>query len=69
MDLEQARLCTLIRGNLYVAAISDILDAMGHREDEFIDLVRDKVESENASRRKILEGKSLREVYTEYGVL
>ena len=38
-------------------------------EDKVLELAADKVGEENASRRELLEGKSLREVYSKYGVL
>jgi len=38
-------------------------------EDEALEMAADKAGRENASRAELIKGKSLREVYSKYGVL
>ena len=56
-------------GELVFADFDGVVVVPNDLEDKALELAADKVGRENASRRELLEGKSLREVYSKYGVL
>jgi 4-hydroxy-4-methyl-2-oxoglutarate aldolase len=56
-------------GELVFADFDGVVVVPSDLEDKVLELAADKVGRENASRRELIEGKSLREVYAKYGVL
>jgi regulator of RNase E activity RraA len=56
-------------GNLIFADFDGIVVAPNEVEEAVLVQAQEKVHKENLSRKELLEGKSLREVYTKYGVL
>jgi 4-hydroxy-4-methyl-2-oxoglutarate aldolase len=56
-------------GNLIFADFDGIVVVPNEVEGEVLLKAQEKVEKENFSRKELLEGKSLREVYRKYGVL
>ena len=56
-------------GNLIFADFDGIVVVPNEVEEAVLVKAQEKVQKENLSRRELLEGKSLREVYLKYGVL
>jgi len=56
-------------GNLIFADFDGIVVVPNEVEETVMVKAQEKVHKENLSRKELLEGKSLREVYTKYGVL
>lgn len=56
-------------GNLIFADFDGIAVVPNEVEETVLTRAKEKVHKENLSRKELLEGKSLREVYTKYGVL
>jgi 4-hydroxy-4-methyl-2-oxoglutarate aldolase len=56
-------------GNLVFADFDGIVVVPQEVEEAVLTKAREKVDKENLSRKELLEGKSLREVYRKYGVL
>jgi regulator of RNase E activity RraA len=56
-------------GNLIFADFDGIVVVPNEVEEAVLVQAQEKVHKENLSRKELLEGKSLREVYTKYGVL
>jgi len=56
-------------GELVYADFEGVVVAPQARGKDGLHLALEKVGKENASRQELLNGKSLREVYTQYGVL
>src|SRR5580700_11050549 len=56
-------------GNLVFADFDGIVVVPNEVEEAVIVQAKEKVQKENLSNRELLEGKSLREVFTKYGVL
>ena len=56
-------------GNLIFADFDGIVVVPNEVEEEVLVKAQDKVHKENLSRKELLEGKSLREVFHKYGVL
>jgi regulator of RNase E activity RraA len=56
-------------GELVFADFDGVVVVPRDLEDKVLELAADKVGRENASRRELMEGKSLRAVYSKYGVL
>jgi 4-hydroxy-4-methyl-2-oxoglutarate aldolase len=56
-------------GNLIFADFDGIVVVPREVEEAVLVKAQEKVQKENLSRRELLEGKSLREVYLKYGVL
>ena len=56
-------------GEIVFADFDGIVVIPRDLEDEALELAKEKISSENRSRRALLEGKTLREVWETYGVL
>lgn len=56
-------------GNLIFADFDGIVVVPSEVEEEVLEKAQEKVHKENLSRKELMEGKSLREVYLKYGVL
>jgi len=56
-------------GNLIFADFDGIVVVPNEIEEAVLVQAQEKVHKENLSRKELLEGKSLREVYMKYGVL
>lgn len=56
-------------GNLIFADFDGIVVVPAEAEESVFAKAQEKVQKESLSRKELLEGKSLREVYTKYGVL
>ncbi len=56
-------------GDLVFADFDGVVVVPRDVEDKVLELAADKVGRENASRRELMEGRLLREVYAKYGVL
>jgi regulator of RNase E activity RraA len=56
-------------GNLIFADFDGIVVVPNEVEEAVLVKAQEKVHKENLSRKELLEGKSLREVYLKYGVL
>jgi regulator of RNase E activity RraA len=56
-------------GELVFADFDGIVVIPGNVEDEVLRLAEEKVGKENESRRELLKGRSLRDVYNQYRVL
>jgi regulator of RNase E activity RraA len=56
-------------GELVFADFDGVVVVPRTVEDEVLQLAEEKVGKENATRRELLKGRSLRDVYNEYGVL
>jgi 4-hydroxy-4-methyl-2-oxoglutarate aldolase len=56
-------------GELVFADFDGVVVVPSNLEDKALELAAEKVGRESASRRELMEGKSLREVYSKYGVL
>jgi regulator of RNase E activity RraA len=56
-------------GNLIFADFDGIVVVPDEVEEAVLVKAQEKVQKENLSRKELLEGKSLREVYLKYGVL
>ena len=56
-------------GDIIFADFDGIIVIPKGMEKELYERARAKVEAENLSRKELLEGKSLREVYEKYGAL
>ena len=56
-------------GDLVFADFDGVVVVPREAEDKVFQLAREKVEAEDVSRKELLEGKTLREVYDKYGAL
>lgn len=56
-------------GDIIFADFDGVVVIPQHIEQELFELARKKAEAENLSRKELLEGKTLREVYEKYGAL
>jgi regulator of RNase E activity RraA len=56
-------------GDLIFADLDGVVVVPAKLEDEVFRRAAEKVSAENATRRELLKGRTLREVYAEYGVL
>ena len=56
-------------GDMIYADFDGVVVIPREVEDRVFELAREKAERENVSRKELLEGKSLAEVYEKYGAL